>query len=119
MCKTFENYFLWDRKESIQNMFYLLKSFSEMQKCTLFPVVKSRMIKRPKIEISKKKEKPDLFSHNYDRENIVRSMLGIDAAGSVEACISVRSFLKVVLHLWRDVLIVHPDELVAVVPHWC
>ena len=100
-------------------MFYLLKSFSKMQKCTLFLVVKSRIIKRPKREILKKKEKPDLFSHNYDRENIVRSMLRIDTAGSVEACISVLSLLKVVLQLQRDVLLVHPDEIVAVVPHWC
>lgn len=82
-------------------------------------MVKSRSIKKPKIGISKKKEKTDLFSSNYDRENIVRSMLGIDTACSVEPCISVLSLLKIVLQLWRDVLLVHPDELVAVVPHWC
>ena len=46
-------------------------------------------------------------------------MLGIDTAGSVERCISVLSLLKVVLHLWRNVVLVHPDELVAIVPHWC
>ena len=90
-----------------------------MHICTLFPMVTSRSIKKPKIGISKKKEKTDLFSHNYDRENIVRSMLGIDTAGSVEPCISVLSLLKVVLQLWHDVVLVHPDELVAIVPHWC
>ena len=46
-------------------------------------------------------------------------MLGIDTADSVEPCISVLSLLKVVLQLWHNVLLVHPDELVAVVPHWC
>ena len=61
----------------------------------------------------------NLFSHNYDRENIVRSMLGIDTASSVEPGISVLSLLKVVSHLWSNVLLVHPDELVSVVPHSC
>ena len=100
-------------------MFYLLKSFSKMQKCTLFLVVKSRIIKRPKREILKKKEKPDLFSHNYDRENIVRSMLGIDTAGSVEPCISVRSLDKVVPQVGINVLFIDMDKVITVMPHWC
>ena len=61
----------------------------------------------------------NLFSHNYDRENIVRSVFGIDTASSVEPCISVLSLLKVVLHLWQNVLLIHPDEVVTVMPHWC
>ena len=60
-----------------------------------------------------------LFSQNYDREKVIRSMLRIDTSSSVEPGISVLSLLKVVLHLWRNVVLVHPDELVAIVPHWC
>ena len=73
----------------------------------------------PKTNEENTKHKADLISHNYDRENIVRSMLGIDTACSVEPCISVLSLLKVVLQLWHNVLLVHPDELVAIMPHWC
>ena len=61
----------------------------------------------------------NLFSHNYDRENIVRSMFWIHTVDSVESSISIFSLVKVAPHLWIDVLVVHTDELVAVVPHWC
>ena len=72
-----------------------------------------------KKEIKKKERKDDFFSHNYDREDVVGSMLGINTATSVELGISVLSLHKVVLHLWCNILLVHPDEVVAVMPHWC
>ena len=64
------------------------------------------------------KQGQSLFAH-YDRENIVGSMFGIDTTSSVEPSISVQSLLKVVPQFRRNVLLMNPDEVVTVMPHWC
>ena len=60
-----------------------------------------------------------LFSQDYDREKVIWSVLRIHTSSSVEPGISVRSLLKVVPHVRRNVLLIDPDEVVTVMPHWC
>ena len=60
-----------------------------------------------------------LFSQPYDREDVVGSVLGVNTSISAVPGISVRSLHKVVSSVRQNVVLVHPDEVVPVGPHWC
>ena len=60
-----------------------------------------------------------LFSQKCDRKKVVRSVLRIHTPRDVKLIISERPFFEVIYHFWQNVLLVHSDEAVTVMPHWC
>ena len=60
-----------------------------------------------------------LFSQKCDRKKVVRSVLRIHTPRSVKLSISERPLLEIIFHFWQNVLLVHSDEAVTVMPHWC
>ena len=77
------------------------------------------------VERSKKiarhfvKVKIVLFSQRCDRKKVVRSVLRIHTPRRVNLSIPKRPLLEIIFHFWQNVLLIHPDEAVTVMPHWC
>ena len=60
-----------------------------------------------------------LFSQKCDRKKVVGCMLRIHTPRSVNLSISERPFLEIIFHFRQNVLLIHSDEAVTVMLHWC